>query len=44
MLGENMVRAAGVTSCTTEEELRRIIRRQGSSRCRVTGCTGRFLN
>jgi len=26
MLEENVVRAAGVTNCTTEEELRRIIR------------------
>ena len=25
MLEENVVRAAGVTNCTTEEELRRII-------------------
>src|SRR5438093_7124710 len=29
MLEENVVRAAGVTNCTTEEELRRIIRDAG---------------
>src|SRR5438552_7481616 len=29
MLEENVVRAAGVTNCTTEEELRRIIRNAG---------------
>ena len=29
MLEENVVRAAGVTNCTTEEELRRIIREAG---------------
>jgi len=30
MLEENVVRDAGVTNCTTEEELRRIIRDIGS--------------
>jgi len=29
MLEENVVRAAGVTNCTSEEELRRIIRDAG---------------
>jgi cyclic dehypoxanthinyl futalosine synthase len=29
MLEENVVRAAGVTNCTTEEELRRVIRDAG---------------
>jgi cyclic dehypoxanthinyl futalosine synthase len=29
MLEENVVRAAGVANCTTEEELRRIIRDAG---------------
>ena len=38
MLEENVVRAAGVTNCTTEEELRRIIRDAGSGRCSATRC------
>jgi cyclic dehypoxanthinyl futalosine synthase len=29
MLEENVVRSAGVTNCTTEEELRRMIREAG---------------
>ncbi len=43
MLEENVVRAAGVTNCTTEEELRRIIRERDSRRCRGTRCTGRIF-
>jgi hypothetical protein len=40
MLKENVVRAAGVKNCTTEEELRRIIRARVSGLRRWIRCIG----
>ncbi len=44
MLEENVVRAAGVTNCTTEEELRRIIREAGFNPVQGHAVSNLFLN